>query len=442
MILEARPTQNSVAYERFVAARFTDREEQAEPLLLEAVRLDPNFSEAWAALVRTHSFIYFNSRGQHTPERLAKAKLALETALRFAPDSHTTIKTQGDFQYSAMKEWEKTAEHYRQALLVGPNVADTLESLGYIYRRLGRWSEALAALRQAAKLDPGSINLSRSLGSVLDAIRRYDEAGVYWRRCADLKPDEPFQRYLYALLATGKGCCARARLSFPTAARTTGSTGSHGQVSPTALRSSATGNSPSTNSKNASERPTPDMSTRSATTQIGARSKAIPASRPCSTTRRTTRHCSEKHLDVLQRTRFSASRHGSEEQLDVAAMYAPLLAVIVLYLGRWSREAKGRWGIPRAPVWPWLTVLALVASALLYRYKWSMSASTVLTTLILLVGLLGLADVFFARGKLRFRWLGWSTAALVAAIACRQLDVAGNSAAQTPGSKDMPSGIC
>ncbi len=199
-ILEARPTQNSVAYERLVAARFADREEQAEPLLLEAVRLDPNFSEAWAALVRTHSFIYFNSRGQHTPERLAQARHALETALRLAPDSHTTIKAQGDFQYYAMKEWEKAAEHYRQALLVGPNVADILESLGYIYRRLGRWSESLAALRQAAKLDPGSFNLSSNLGSVLDAIRRYDEAGVYRRRCADLKPEDPFSRYLCVLI--------------------------------------------------------------------------------------------------------------------------------------------------------------------------------------------------------------------------------------------------
>jgi len=119
----------------------------------------------------------------------------------------------------------------------------------------------------------------------------------------------------------------------------------------------------------------------------------------------------------------SLTRWG--QQLDVAAMYAPLLACIALHLGRWGREASARRGFPTAAIWPWLSGLVVVASYLLYHYKWSMSAIVVLTTLILLGGLLGLLDAVFARHRMRFRWLGWSSAALFAAIACRQLDVAG-----------------
>lgn len=120
----------------------------------------------------------------------------------------------------------------------------------------------------------------------------------------------------------------------------------------------------------------------------------------------------------------SLTRWG--QQLDVAAMYAPLLAGAALYLGRWGREARaGRSGVSTFLSWPWLSGVVLIACYLLYRYKWSMSSQTVLTTLILLVGLLGLADVFLARQRMRFRWLGWSALALGMAVACRQLDVAG-----------------
>ncbi len=104
----------------------------------------------------------------------------------------------------------------------------------------------------------------------------------------------------------------------------------------------------------------------------------------------------------------SLTRWG--QQLDVAAMYPPLLACIATYLGRWGREAKDRWEFPGAPIWPWLTGLVVVTSYLLYRYKWSMSAVVVLTTLILAAGFLGLLDVFFARHRMPFRWLGWSLA--------------------------------
>lgn len=119
----------------------------------------------------------------------------------------------------------------------------------------------------------------------------------------------------------------------------------------------------------------------------------------------------------------SLTRWG--QQLDVAAMYAPLLTAIAIHLGRWSGDRRTRFGRGNPVKWPWLAAPVLIASGLLYRYKWSMSALVVLSTLILTAGLLALADVFLARKRGRFRWLGWASAALVAAIACRQLDVAG-----------------
>lgn len=122
---------------------------------------------------------------------------------------------------------------------------------------------------------------------------------------------------------------------------------------------------------------------------------------------------------------FHASLTRWSQQLDVASMYAPLLAGIALHLGRWSRTAHARWGRPRAPLWPWLAAGVFIGSGLLYHYKWSMSSRRVLTTLILTVALLGLADLIFMRRQRRFRWLVFSTLALVAAVICRERDIAG-----------------
>jgi hypothetical protein len=116
----------------------------------------------------------------------------------------------------------------------------------------------------------------------------------------------------------------------------------------------------------------------------------------------------------------SLSRWG--QQLDVASMYPPLLVCIALSLGRWLRRFD-RTARPRPiPLWPLLAALVVVTSYLLYRFKWSMSSSTVLTTLILATTAAALVD---AGCTLRFRWLAASALALAAAVACRQLDVAG-----------------
>lgn len=114
----------------------------------------------------------------------------------------------------------------------------------------------------------------------------------------------------------------------------------------------------------------------------------------------------------------SLTRWG--QQLDVASMYAPLLAALVIQGGRMLRE---RW--PVRVAWPWLLPAAVVADVLFYRFKWSMSSSAVLATLILLQAAGGVRDLVFARKQMRARWLAGALAALLAAIACRQLDVAG-----------------
>ena len=122
---------------------------------------------------------------------------------------------------------------------------------------------------------------------------------------------------------------------------------------------------------------------------------------------------------------FHASLTRWGQQLDVAGMYPPLLSCLAIQVGRGLRGAQRRWGWAWTPPVAWLVSLVLLVSGLLYYYKWSMSASLVLTTLILSLTALTLADIIFARRAMSFRWPGLAAGSLGLGVMCRQLDVAG-----------------
>ncbi|MBI2423643.1 MAG: ceramidase domain-containing protein [Candidatus Hydrogenedentes bacterium] len=117
---------------------------------------------------------------------------------------------------------------------------------------------------------------------------------------------------------------------------------------------------------------------------------------------------------------FHASLTRWGQQLDVAAMYAPLCVLIALNLGRWLSPAIDRPWLPGA-----LAAAAAIVSALLYFYKWSMSSDTVLPALILGVAAFSLLDQIRFRKQVRARWFALSLGLLIVAVYCRQADIAG-----------------
>jgi hypothetical protein len=117
----------------------------------------------------------------------------------------------------------------------------------------------------------------------------------------------------------------------------------------------------------------------------------------------------------------SLTRFG--QQLDVAAMYAPLLVLIALNPSRWFPHLT--LGGKKFTTWPLWISLVVVACVLLFIFKWSMSSLKVLSTLIATVSLLTLVDRFPSSRKLDVRWMVGSSAALVAGVVCRQVDAAG-----------------
>lgn len=121
---------------------------------------------------------------------------------------------------------------------------------------------------------------------------------------------------------------------------------------------------------------------------------------------------------------YHASLTRLAQQLDVAAMYAPLLALIAINVGGWIPCVKNRHDQGAFSTWPISAGLVLVASFLLFKYKWSMNSAQVLSTLILTTSILSVADQFQRRRQLAVRWLILSLVTLVCARLCWELDVA------------------
>ena len=123
---------------------------------------------------------------------------------------------------------------------------------------------------------------------------------------------------------------------------------------------------------------------------------------------------------------FHASLTRWGQQLDVAAMYSPLVVFIAINVGRWVPRLNAGGGRAGVPTWPILAGLALIVSFLLYEYKWSMRSSVVLPTLILIVAAFVVVDRFQRRRRLSVPLMIVSLAALVAARICWVMDVKGS----------------
>ena len=188
-LVERLPTENPTAYDLFLKARDVHNREgigrmqlqKQESLLQSAVTLDPKFAGAWALLAYTHGLIY-GQNFEHTEARRAKAKAALDAAMRLAPEAPETIRELGDFRLDVLRDCEGAIESYEQLARLQPNNPHVAWSLGDIRAMQGRWAEAAALLRKATQLDPGGYSYAQDLQSLLRGCRRYDEAIAEQRR--------------------------------------------------------------------------------------------------------------------------------------------------------------------------------------------------------------------------------------------------------------------
>jgi TolB-like protein len=158
-ILAQKPTNNSAAYDAYLwgVAQYwhsasQDEQEAAVRSFEEATRLDPQFAEAWAALSRSHSVIFFHS--DVTPTRRKAAEDALAEATRLRPDLAETQLARGYFQYWVLHDYKGALEMMRQLRNSWPSNPEIHQVIAFISARLGLWQESIESIDRVIALSP------------------------------------------------------------------------------------------------------------------------------------------------------------------------------------------------------------------------------------------------------------------------------------------------
>jgi adenylate cyclase len=153
-----RGTRNLQAYDHYLRAqellsrKTQEGVEQARALLEEAVDLDPEYAEAYAALGYTHlAELIF--AWTDDPEALDRARALGEKALAVQGSNCAAHTLLGQVHLWEKRHDEAIAE-IRQAVSLEPNAAQWHAALGEVLTWAGRPEEALEHLERALRLDP------------------------------------------------------------------------------------------------------------------------------------------------------------------------------------------------------------------------------------------------------------------------------------------------
>jgi TolB-like protein/Flp pilus assembly protein TadD len=190
----AERERNALAYEislRGRAAAF-ERErahqERAVEFYRRALEIDPEDADTYTALAQAErelSYVPGAGAGRH----LDNATLAIERALRLAPDDARALTADGAIRMKR-REWRRAEQSLRRALALERSAAPHL-LLGHLFIMTDRLEAARDQLERARRLDPMSPILERTAGRLHLYLGEYDEAIARLRRALELSPHDP-----------------------------------------------------------------------------------------------------------------------------------------------------------------------------------------------------------------------------------------------------------
>jgi tetratricopeptide (TPR) repeat protein len=200
--VEERPTQDLVAYDLYVRAismiynaqvplgPTAETPSDARKTLSEAVDLlnkavahDPNFFLAYCRLAFAHDLI------ENTPERLALAKSAIDSAFRLRPDSGEVHLALAWHLYSGYSDYDRARAELALAQQNLPNNPQVYELAGLMDRSQSRWVDATHNLERACELDPRNLPYLIWLGSTYLSLHDYDQHTRIMDRIVAYNPD-------------------------------------------------------------------------------------------------------------------------------------------------------------------------------------------------------------------------------------------------------------
>jgi TolB-like protein/Flp pilus assembly protein TadD/predicted Ser/Thr protein kinase len=196
-VIESRPTENMEAYEYYLRGNeYFHRSTLGDDLTMamkmheKAAELDPAFTLAYARLSEVHANMYWHYY-DHSEERLALAKQAVDKAFELNPELPEVHLALGHYYYHCHLDYDRALEQFDIARISQPSNGDLLSFIGFVQRRQGKFEQALVHIKKASELDPLSPEIAFELADTYMLARKYPEAEYYYKRSA-LSPDLPW----------------------------------------------------------------------------------------------------------------------------------------------------------------------------------------------------------------------------------------------------------
>ena len=180
-----QPTQDLQAYDLCLRARATLRGEGgiiprenwnvAVDLLDKAIARDPKFTLAYCLLNEAY-VLQYRFGENHSPQHLAAAKDAAETALRLEPNREETRLALARYYYHGLRDYRRTQNELSKLPSSAAHEVDFFVLASQVERRLGQFAASIRDGEKAVELDPLNPSLGASLGQTYSALRRYRDS--------------------------------------------------------------------------------------------------------------------------------------------------------------------------------------------------------------------------------------------------------------------------
>jgi tetratricopeptide (TPR) repeat protein len=128
-----------------------------------------------------------------TNERLDEwdaAELDFRAALAFNPGNPSVLNYLGYSLVDRGLKYEEALSMIETAVAARPESGAIVDSLAWVYYKIGRYQDAVAPMERAAELEPNDPILNDHLGDVYWMVGRYAEARFQWRRALSFEPEQ------------------------------------------------------------------------------------------------------------------------------------------------------------------------------------------------------------------------------------------------------------
>ena len=190
--VDAVPTQSIEAWESYqlgkqrMARRSSESLAEAEQFFRKAIELDPQFALAHVGLADVLR-LQIDYSGAPRAAALTEAEKSVAEALRLQPDLSEAWASAGGNAY-LRRAFDDAETKFRRAIEINPNNATARHWYSVVLRDTGRLDESLEQIERAVALDPMSPVLRIVLGDVLEAQGRFRDAENAYRKAMTIDP--------------------------------------------------------------------------------------------------------------------------------------------------------------------------------------------------------------------------------------------------------------